>query len=893
MSLAPGSKLMHYDVLAPLGAGAMGEVWRARDSRLGREVAIKVLPEHFAEDEERLQRFEREAKALASLNHPNVAQIHGIDQVGDTCFLVLELVPGETLEERLARGPLPRSEALDVARQIAEALEAAHAAGVIHRDLKPANVRLTPEGRVKVLDFGLAKSVSESGAGSSTDSVFATAAGRLLGTPTYMAPEQARGKAIDKRVDIWAFGCVLYECLTAKRAFVGESLGDVLGAVLHTTPDLGGLPADTPAALRMLVARCLEKERAQRLGDFAVVRFLLEEASAPGSSVAHAAAPAARGLGGARLALLVLGAMLVAAAAMRFLGPRAPAPARQTLARTSLVLPEGDELTNADMQPLALSPDGTLVCYVGGQDGKARLFLRALAEPEARALDGTEGAEGPFFSPDGQWIAFFAQRKLKKVAISGAGLQVVSSEVPDPRGGAWGEDERIYFAPSGATGLHAVPAAGGAATPVTAVDRSRGEISHRWPVCLPGGKQLLFLVWTGPGLDECHVTVLDLARGAQHRLLSGGSSPRFVHGHLVYARQDNLFAVPWNPQRTDVGGTAPTALVEHARNGGEGAAAYAVSPGGTMIFLQGGAERYRQRVVWVDREGRTETTRMPDRNYESVTLSPDGTRAVVQIDEGTVGLWLYDFARNTLTPFVTTGGSSQAPVWTPDGTHIAYRGTRNGQRSLHWKAVDGASDEERLALEDGVTQTPQSVSPDGRWLVFNQAGGATLGSGDIYLIPLTTDAGERKARPLVRTAAGERNGRISPDGRWLAYVSDVSGQEEVYVQPFPGPGASLQVSLDGGEEPLWSPDGRELFFVSSARLMVVELSATPASSAGSPRVLYEGRYRPSVNANTPFDIAPDGKRFLRVQQGQPEAALTRIEVVQGWSAQLEPAEHGE
>jgi len=888
MSLTAGSRLSFYEVLAPLGAGAMGEVWRAKDTRLEREVAIKVLPEHFADDEERLRRFEREAKTLASLNHPNVAQIFGVDQVGDTCFLVLELVPGESLEERLKRGPLSIDETLDVCTQIAAGLEAAHEAGVIHRDLKPANIRLTPEGKVKVLDFGLAKPLSEGGRGSSTDSVLSTESGRLLGTPTYMAPEQARGKAIDKRVDIWAFGCVLYECLTAKRAFAGDSLTDVLGAVLHTTPDFTALPKGVPPALRVLLERCLAKDRAQRLPDASVVRFLLAEPSLLAPSAQPA--PPRRSIGVPLALAGIAAAVLVTLALTRLIAPNSATAPSARLTRATVVLPAGVEIVKTNLVPLALSPDGSVVVCVGQREGGPQLFVRDLVEHEARVLEGTEGASMPFFSPDGKWIAFFAQRDLKRIAVSGAGLQTVATDVPDPRGGSWGSDGTIIFAPTNASGLMKVPAAGGSASVWTTTDRSKGEISHRWPQILPDHDHVLFTIWTGPGFDEREIVVQSIATGERHSLVSGGDGPRYVDGHLVYARLDGLFAVPWQPAQTDVNGAAPVALPEHVRQENEGAAVCAVSDTGTLAFLQGGPERYKQRVLWVDRAGIPQPTPLPERNYESLALAPDGRRVVVQIMEGVAGLWLYDFSRDTLTPFATTNGSSQAAVWSPDGRRILYRGTRAGSRNVYWKSADGTGSEERLTSGEGMTQTPSCVSPDGEWLVYLQQGGRTQGGSDIFAVRLTGNAAEpihaRVPVALAQSGASEVQAQVSPDGRWLAYVSDVSAKREVYVQPFPGPGPVQQVSTDGGVEPLWSPDGRELFFAKGDKLMAVDVKPGAEFTADRPHPLFEGRFRPSPNANTPYSISADGQRFLRVQQGHREEALTRIELVLGWAAQL-------
>jgi len=883
MPLATGSKLLHYEVLGALGAGAMGEVWRARDSKLGREVAIKVLPEHFAEDEERLGRFEREAKSLAVLNHPNVAQIYGVDQVGDTCFLVLELVEGETLEERLRRGPLPLEEALDLCRQIAEGLEAAHEAGVIHRDLKPANVRVTPDGKVKVLDFGLAKPAGEGQIGSGTDSVLSTAAGRLLGTPTYMAPEQARGKRIDKRVDVWAFGCVLYECLTGKRAFEGETLTDVLTTVLHAEADLAALPAGVPAHVRELLARCLAKDPRQRLRDLGDARLVLAGAALAGTSEAGGARVAARGraLPWSLCALLAALLVLVSLRASGLLGSAASAPRGPV--RVSLTLPVGDQVGVPDEMPLAISPDGSQVVYVGLREEITRLYLRRLDSREATPIAGTEGAKSPFFSPDGRWLGFFAQAKLKKVTVGGTALEVLA-DAPGARGGAWGFDDSIYYAPTNASGLWRVPAAGGAPSEVTRLERAAGEISHRWPELTPDGKTLLFSVWTGPGAEERHVARQTLGASEREVLVPGGGSPRyFAPGRLCYGSLDALFSVPWTPEQRTLAGVVPQALAELPRQEGEGSSAYAFARDGTLAYLAGGPERRRLRLMRIDRAGVAEPLPLPERNYQSIALAPDGRRAIVQIEEGVVGLWVLDFARATLTPLATSGGSSQAAVWTSDGQRVLYRGTRAGWRNLFWRFADGTGEEHRLTEKPDVVQTPTSISPDGRWLAFNEEGRSHTGRG-VWILPLGAEPFAATGEPTL--FADGFDGQFSPDGRWIAFESPLSGRNETYLQPFPGPGPRQTVSIGGGESPRWARDGRELYYTTRDRLMAVSIPTTGELSIGAPALVFEGRYRDDVNANTPYDVTADG-HFLRVQQVEPERPPTAIELVLGWSAELE------
>ena len=894
MSIAPGTKLGFYEVVAALGAGGMGEVYRARDTRLNRTVAVKALHASVAGDPERIARFEREAQLLASLNHPNIAAIHGLEESAPSTgsgqaakYLILEFIDGRTLADVIRDGAMPPAAALPIARQIADALAAAHDKGIIHRDLKPGNVMLTSDGVVKVLDFGLGKSIEHEPGGDRTNSptmtLAATQQGVILGTAGYMSPEQAKGRAADKRSDVWAFGSVLFEMLTGRRAFEGEDVTDTIAAIVRGEPDWKTLPESTPAALRALVERCLVKDRAKRIADMSVVRYVLAEA---GSSDA-APAPdlkvrlrADRGPSWTTAAAMAIGAALIAGLAVWIARPAASAPPGDAVTRTTIVLPEGDEMAYANQMPVAISPDGSTVVYTAQRAGKIQLFRRALSDPAPVAIEGTEAAMMPFFSPNGQWVAFFAQGRLKRVALSGAGLQVITDVAPDGRGGTWAADDTIYFAPTNVSGIMKVPASGGTPTALTTPDRAKGEISHRWPHVLPGGTRVVFTIWTGPGADERAIVVQTIATGERHVLVPGGDAARFARGYLFYGRLDSMYAVKWDPASTSLSGAVPQPMPDFVRQENEGALAYALSDNGTLASLQGGPRRSAHRVVWVDRAGRTELLPIPERNYESVALSPDGSRAVLQVMEGQATLWMYDFARKTLTPFITSGGSSQAPVWTPDSARVVYRGTRNGLRNLYIRAADGTGVEERLSTKEDVTQTPTSISRDGRWLVFYEGGRQTMGGGEVYAMELT---GDRKPKPIVGGPGREFNAVISPNGQWLAFASTVSGPVEVYVQPFPGPGPRQTISTDGGWEPAWSADGKELFYasVSSNKLIAVPVTMGATFTAGTPRLLYEGRYRPNSNGNVPFSVAADG-RMLRVQQVHQDFPLTRIEVAVNW-----------
>jgi Tol biopolymer transport system component len=894
LALAPGTRLGSYEILAAIGAGGMGEVYRARDTKLNRDVAIKVLPGLFATDGDRLARFTREAQTLAALNHPNIAGIYGIEDHA----LVMELVDGEDLSAHVARGPIPVTDALAIARQVASALEAAHEQGIIHRDLKPANIKVRRDGTVKVLDFGLAKAVDPGAsqteapydnaraANSPTLTARATQMGMILGTAAYMAPEQAKGRAVDRRADVWAFGCVLFEMLTGRRAFEGEDITDTLAAVVRAEPTWTQLPADLPPTVRMLIERCLIKDRAERLPDMSVARFLMSDpakslSGVPAMASTTSAAPAAkpRSFVPIVVATSVL-AILATYGLMRWLQPAVATPPG-AVARVALVLPDGDEVGATNLLPIALSDDGARVAYVGLHDGKTQIYVRGIGEAAPKALEGTDGAESPFFSPDGQWIAFFTATKLKKMAVGGAALQPLA-DVSSQRGGSWGRDGYIYYAPTNIGSIWRVPEGGGTATEVTKKDPAKGEISHRWPHLVAGTNSLLFAVWTGPGYDENGVGVKTIGAADHQLLVKGADAPRYAAklGLLIYSHVGELFAVPWQPSGASLGGAVPVALAQQSNDGGgnEGAGNYAIAGNGTLAYLAGGRTRNAMRLVWVDRTGAIKPVAVPERAYENAAISPDGTRAIVQIREGVTTLWMYDFARNTVTPIGNSPGSSQAPHWTSDGARVIYRGTRQGFRNLFWRAADGSGVEERLSTKPDVSQTPTSVSADGHWLLFNENGAQETGGVGAWVMRLD---GDRTPRRLFASPNGEGDGQFSPDGKWIAYQAAVSSRQEIFVVPFPGPGPRRQISTEGGTEPLWSHDGHELFFQNGAKLMSVAVTPGATLSVGAPRFIHEGRFLKSINGNTCWNVTKDG-RFLRIQQVAPERPFTSIGLVLNW-----------
>jgi serine/threonine protein kinase/Tol biopolymer transport system component len=881
MTLPGGTRLGPYEVVAAIGAGGMGEVYRARDTRLKRDVALKILPESFATDPDRLARFQREAEVLASLNHPHIAAIYGIEESNDTRALVIELVPGETLADRIARGPIPLDDALPIAKQIAEALEGAHEQGIIHRDLKPANIKLRPDGTVKVLDFGLAKlaetvaAVHSSGRSLSptiTSPAMMTGVGVLLGTAAYMSPEQARGKATDKRADIWAFGCVLYEMLSGRRAFEAEEVSDTLAFVLTKEPRWDSLPAGTPPLIRRLLVRCLEKDRKRRLADIADAKFDIEDTTvktdAPLVNEAYSPRAIVRRLSRAGLYLWIAAiGVLVAVFAATFV---------LSTARRSMTVPEPLRLSvelGADVSlvnrgsVIALSPDGTLLAFVApsATSGTAQLYVRALQQLQATALPGTAGARDPFFSPDGQWIAFFADGRLKKISVRG-GASVTLCDARNARGGAWAEDGSIIFQPEGnATPLFRVSSAGGSPQPVTKLDS--GELVQRWPQVLPGGRALLYTSHNAAGdFDGANIVVHPLPTGGRRIIQRGGYFGRYVSsGHLLYIHEGTLFAAPFDPERLEITGQAVPVLEGVASaptgTGLNGAAQFAISNSGTLVYLPG--ESFAgDPIDWVDRSGKTTPLRTTRANWANPQFAPDGQRLAISILEGPQrDIWIYDWGRDTLTRLTFESEENNGPIWTPDGRRIAFGSRRlpNLISNLYWRRADGTGDVQRLT-ESSAPQFPGSWHPSGKFLAFSENSPQT--NSDVMILPMEGDetSGWKPGKPSVflNTPFAEQNPTFSPDGRWLAYNSDESGRAEVYVRPFPGRGAKLQVSTGGGADPKWSGERRELLYRSlDSQIMVASYQVTGDSfTADRPRPWSEQRFV----IGRRFAVHPDGER---------------------------------
>ena len=879
MALTPGTRIGVYELTAQIGEGGMGQVYRATDTRLKRQVAIKIIPPALAADADRLARFQREAEVLASLNHPNIAAIYGLEDGGGVTALVMELVDGEDLSQRIARGAIPVDEALPIAKQIADAVEAAHEQGIIHRDLKPANINLRSDGTVKVLDFGLAKAMDPSGTSSTnamnspTLSVHATMQGVILGTAAYMAPEQARGKAVDKRADIWAFGCVVYEMLSGQRAFRGEEIPDVLAAVLQQDVDWTVLPA-APARLRRLLVRCLDRDPRTRLRDIGEARVeigkalagVVDDAAAPQTTgTAAQFAPATRTLPWALAAALVVVAAVMAFGWWR--STRPVAQALRPLVRLDVDLGPDVSLGSVAGTDEIISPDGTRIVFVS----QNRLFTRRLDQPNATELARTQGALAPFFSPDGQWVAFFAGTKLQKISVDG-GSAVILCDAPLGRGGSWGEDGNIIAALSGTAGLSRIPSAGGPPTPVT--DLQNGELTHRWPQVLPRGNAVLFTAHTATnGFDRANIEVMSLADHRRKTLIRGGTYSRYLpSGHLVYVNRGTLFAVPFDADRLEVHGTPAPVLDQIGYNAQLGSAQLDFSQTGTLIYRSGGAGSGLLTVAWLDSAGSVQPLLAKPGAYVDPSLSADGQRLAVDIVEGSgTDIWVYDWRRDTMTRLTFTGTADGA-VWSPDGRYIAFLAVGEG---LSVVRSDGSGKPQPLTHGKN-RQFPWSFAPDGKRLAFFET---VSGTGNLWTVPLESDdAGLHAGKPEVFLQTQESEpASFSFDGRWMAYSSHESGTDQVYVRAFPDQGGKWQISNSGGTWPMWSRNGHDLFFETLDNHIMVAAYAAKGDSfaADKPRMWSEKQLGTSGGRKN-VDLAPDSKRI---------ATLMLVETAEGQKAQ--------
>ena len=889
MSVAAGTKLGQYEIRSKIGEGGMGEVYLARDTKLGREVAIKVLPDGFAQNADRLARFEREARLLAALHHPHIAAIHGLGESGATQFLVLELVSGITLANRISRGPIAIEEALAIAGQITEALEAAHEKGIIHRDLKPANIKITEDDQVRVLDFGLAKALHEQTpdtnlSESPTILHTGTQHGVILGTAAYMSPEQAKGKSVDKRTDIWAFGCVLFEMLTCKPAFTGETVTDTLASVIRAEPDWSLLPSETPWKIRDLLKRCLRKDLSLRLRDIGDARIEIIESL--GQSADEPISIGAKSTRSRRAALLaftgvVVGALVTALLFWMLWGfPSRRGSSTLTINRFAITLPESEPLALTKFVPLAvgrkviaISPDGTKLAYVVNLKGNAQLVLRRLDQFEAKPLAGTEGAYNPFFSSDGQWLGFFADNKLKKISLAG-GQPVVLCEARNPLGGTWAPNDAIYFGDQEGAILTQISAAGGnprtipiGATIITEVD------------VLPDGKWLLYSSNTSSNPDYARIIARSVDGSQQSVVFEGGSNPHYLSsGHLLMTRGGSLLAVPFDSTSHKVTGAAVT-IVEGIRSEIYGNAQFAVSNNGTLVYVPGSAG-WIGKPVWVDRQGNVTAIGLPAQCYSGgFRLSPDGKRLGIGLASATDDIWIYEFERGTFLR-LTVQGNNVSPLWSPDGKRIAFSSFNNGRSRILVKSADGTGSEEEVisrTSESGVGT--DSWSPDGKALSVVEW--SPSDGGGVSILPLE---GDRKPRPFLQTPFTEFFSSFSPNGHWIVYTSDESGRYEVYVRPYPGPGGKWQISTEGGEEPVWSANGEEIFYRNGEKWMVAAVHTKSDFSAEAPRLMFE-KYFLNVPGLSHYP-SPDGQRQVMIQSEDQNPAGRQINVVLNWLEEL-------
>ncbi len=919
MGVPAGLRIGPYEILAPLGAGGMGEVYRARDTKLGRDVAIKMLPEALAADAERVARLEREARLLATLNHPGIAHLYGfevarLDGGRPRECLVMELVAGDDLAQRLARGPVPLDDTLEIARQIAEAFEEAHDRGIVHRDLKPANVKVTPEGKVKVLDFGLAKAYAGGPEGdgppdmtqSPTLAQGGTMVGSLLGTAAYMAPEQVRGRPVDRRVDVWAFGVVVFEMLTGTRLFAGETVSDTLAAVLRHEIPWGTLPKSTPGGLRRLLVRCLERDPKRRLRDMGDARLIVEEiqsgADADPATPKEAGArvpPAGRG-GRSWPIAAAFGAALALGIAAGW-GLRRPAPSSSAATeRWALAIPDGLTLSTVEFPQLALSEDGrTQVVVVVDKSSTTRLLVKRSDEFEARVLPDSERAVVPFVSPDGAWVGFFRDNGLFKMPLAGGPPIRLASGLGSIRGGTWSRDGHIYFPLDSGSPLFRVSADGGEMSQFTSLDDARDERTHRWPQVLPDGSAVLFTCDTRASTeyyDDARIEAVRPATGERKVLVEGSSQAWYSpSGHLVFARGGSLYAIRFDAEALTVRGSPVQVAQGVATDVGSGAVQFVVARSGTALWTPGGMTASYQ-VVWVDRNGKETAVPIPPAPYNELALSPDGRRLALNGGPGGVAdLWVADLARGVVTHMTTGVHGVQSAVWTPDGARIVYHtsatgrdpktGSMRDKSFIVSRASDGSRDAETL-IECQRDCVPDGFTPDGRSLIYELT--RPEGSGrDIWILPLGDPRG---ARPLLSDPYRKRQASFSPDGRWLAYTSNEGGDDNVFVRPFPTGDSRWQISTPSGVEPQWSRDGREIYYRNTAALYRVPVQTRPTFSAGRPERLFD-RVASGSGSGT-YSPSADGSRILTYRSTEGQGSLRTLYLDLGFAARLSSLEHG-
>ena len=890
MTIPAGTRLGPYEILAPVGAGGMGEVYRARDTRLGRDVAVKVLPSSVSDDEQRLHRFEQEACAAGALNHPNILAIHDVGKHDGSSYVVSELLEGETLRERMAGAALPQRKAIDYSLQIARGLAAAHQKGIVHRDLKPENIFITRDGRVKILDFGLAKLTEPADGQAKTDIPtrrIDTDPGMVMGTAGYMSPEQVRGRPVDHRADIFSFGAILYEMLTGKRAFHGESAAETMSAILREDPpDLSESNKNLSPALERVMRHCLEKSPEERFHSARDLAFAIEALS--GSTPTSTQTAAIPALGPRWLKHRELISWIVAAVAVLTIlvlaiayFQRAPAEVRPV---RSFILPPEKSSFDFSLRPGAtviVSPDGRRLAFVASTaEGKQLLWVRELSAVSLQTLAGTEGATYPFWSPDSRSLGFFADGKLKKIEAAGGPPSTLCG-APDGRGGTWNRDGVIVFAPNSTGVLHRVSASGGASSAVTKLDEARGETAHRWPFFLPDGDHFLY---TSAGRAASStgewgaISVASLAKQESKLLLSDNSNAVYAQEYLLFLRDRTLIAQPFDAKRLETTGDA-FPIAEQVQSGRvQATGVFSFSEQGILVYQTGAGESGSQ-LTWFDRTNKQIGVLGDLAPYGSLCLSPDGNRATVVIADGSGRggeLWLYEVARGLRTPFTFGPGAVRQQTWSPDGSRIVFCSDRKGHFDLYQRSSSGIGNEE-LLVESDFEKQPTRFSPDGRFLLYQALDPKT--KMDVWALPLE---GGQKPSPFLQGEFNEGNGQFSPDGHWIAYQSDQSRRSEIYAMPFPGPGGKRQISISGGRMPKWR--GTEIFYLGlDNKLMVAEVSVKGETlEVGAARPLFE--VRPGGPGNF-YDVTADGQRFL-VNMAVEQQTSAPLTLVQNWTAEL-------
>jgi serine/threonine protein kinase/Tol biopolymer transport system component len=903
MTIAAGTKLGRYEIRSKIGEGGMGEVYRARDEKLNRDVAIKVLPAALSENADRLNRFEQEAQAAGALNHPNILAVYDVGVHDRAPYVVSELLEGETLCQRMAGAALPQRKAIDYALQIARGLAAAHEKGIVHRDIKPENIFITDDGRVKILDFGLVKLIDSADGTQSQTEVptrkVNTDAGIIMGTMGYMSPEQLKGQAIDHRTDIFSFGAILYEMLSGKRAFRGDSMAETMSAILREDPpDLSDTNKTISPALERVVRHCLEKNPAERFHSARDLAFAVEAisgtATTSGQTMSATLSPMADQIREKRsnvsrfwlASTVVLALTLLALAAFVILRRSSSKPETSPVARYD-VLPLNKTGLNLIRTPaVALSPDGSTLAFLANSEGVNHLYLRRRDDPEVKMIAGTEGAFDAAFSPDGQWIAFIADFTLKKIPLNGPAVSL--TKVGDARGLAWIGNDTLVCTPGATEGVVQISANGGAPRAITTVDQKKNERTHRWPQALPGGKAVLFTVGSldkPDDYDSANIEAVILATGERRLILQGASMARYVPtGHLIFGREGVLYAVGFDVDRLTVHGNPVAVLTGVAGDKTTGAVHFSVADDGTLAYVPGSATSATRSLVWVEKSGNQTPVNIPEGQFNDPRISPDGSRvALLQGSSGSGDVWIYEFARATFTrlTFTTTNAT---PVWSADSRNIYYVSIKQvgaeDESTIFRKPADGSHEAEAILSLNG-RQYLKGILPDGETALLDSELQTSMGS--INRIMLKPGA---QPNPVVNGPFNQYAAAISPDGRWLAYHSNESGRPEIYVRDLAETGGRWQISTAGGDEPHWSPDGRELYYRNSGFLLAVPIETRPAFQAGTPKNLFNEVVDFRSNSGETYDVDPRGGRFLMIRPPKEGTSSAQVRIVLNWFSEL-------